>query len=185
MTDPDKWLTSWRSLGALSVSRHDLAKEGLTVSAFLPLAALIQAAQELKQARYSLLDISALEAKEGFVVTYHFDSLDQPARLAIRILAPKKKPLAPSLWSIFQGAEWHEREAADFFGLVFDGNPNLVPLLLPDPDEFTGPPPLRKAEADLAPVSKLGLLAQVEILDPDFGELLGLAQVSDSRGGQA
>ncbi|MDR1606971.1 MAG: NADH-quinone oxidoreductase subunit C [Deltaproteobacteria bacterium] len=181
MRDPEKWLSSWRNLGALTLSRHDLAKEGLTVSAFLPPKSLLKAAQELKQARFSLLDVSVLEAAEGFVVTYHFDSLDGPARLALRVLAPKKKPVAPSLWSIFQGAEWHERESADFYGLIFENNPNPIPLLLPDPEEFTSPPPLRKTTP--SSIAKLGLLAQAEVLDPDFGELLGLANSPNAQGG--
>jgi NADH-quinone oxidoreductase subunit C len=38
----------------------------------------------------------------------------------------------PSISDIFQGADWHERECCDFFGVTFDGHPNLIPLLLPD-----------------------------------------------------
>ncbi|MDR2422324.1 MAG: NADH-quinone oxidoreductase subunit C [Deltaproteobacteria bacterium] len=171
--DPEKWLTSWRQAGAFSVSRHDLAKEGLLVSAFLPAGAIVKCAQELKDARYSLLDLSTLQAQEGFVVTYHFDGLDGPGRVAFRTLVPFKKPILPSLYDVFQGAEWHERESTDFFGLTFEGNPNLIPLLLPD--DLPGPPPLRKNPADLVPLAKLGLLGQAEILCPDFGDLIGLA----------
>ncbi|MDR2142446.1 MAG: NADH-quinone oxidoreductase subunit C [Deltaproteobacteria bacterium] len=181
--DPEKWLTSWRQAGAWSLSRHDPAKEGLRVSAFLPPQALVRCAQELRAARYSLLDISTLEAREGLVVTYHFDSLDEPARLAFRALVSRKKPVAPSLYEVFQGAEWHERESADFFGLIFEGNPNPIPLLLPD--DLPGPPPLRKKEADLAPLAKLGLLGQAEILDPDFGDLIGQPVGSGHQGSQA
>jgi NADH-quinone oxidoreductase subunit C len=31
---------------------------------------------------------------------------------------------------VFQGAEWHERETTDFYGITFAGNPNPIPLLL-------------------------------------------------------
>ena len=40
-----------------------------------------------------------------------------------------------------EAAGWHERETFEMFGVVFDGHPNLVPLLLPD--GFEGHP-LRK-----------------------------------------
>ncbi|MDR1086286.1 MAG: NADH-quinone oxidoreductase subunit C [Deltaproteobacteria bacterium] len=174
MNGPEQWLNDWRKAGALSLSRHDPAKEGITVSAFLPAAALISSAEKLGQAGYTLLDISALEALEGLVVTYHFDSFKEPGRLALRVLVSPRKPALPSLYSVFQGAEWHEREAADFFGLVFENNPNLIPLLLPD--DLPGPPPLRKKNGALSPISKLGLLGQAEIIDPGFGAACGLGE---------
>jgi NADH-quinone oxidoreductase subunit C len=42
---------------------------------------------------------------------------------------------------VYPGANWHERETHEMFGVVFDGHPNLIPLLLPDGFEGT---PLRK-----------------------------------------
>jgi NADH-quinone oxidoreductase subunit C len=47
----------------------------------------------------------------------------------------------PELVAVFAGAAWHEREAAEMFGLEFTGHPGLEPLLLPD--GFSGHP-LRK-----------------------------------------
>jgi NADH-quinone oxidoreductase subunit C len=167
----EEWLNVFKAHGAYAVSQHDPAKEGLAVSAFLPLTALVSCAKKLYENKVLLLDLSALEAQEGWVVTYHFDHLETPFRLAFRALVSRKKPVLPSIHPVFQGAEWHEREAYDFFGLVFDQNPNLIPLLLPD--DFPGPPPLGKKESELAPIAKLGLLGQVSILDPDFGALIG------------
>ena len=46
-----------------------------------------------------------------------------------------------TLTHVWPGANWHERETFEMFGIVFDGHPNLVPLLLPD--GFEGHP-LRK-----------------------------------------
>jgi NADH-quinone oxidoreductase subunit C len=165
----------FRENGALSLSQHDLHKEGLTVSAFLPACNLVKCAQALKALDYSLLDISTLETQEGLVVTYHLDNLHTPGRVAIRVLVKAKNPHIPSIYSVFQGAEWHERESFDFFGLIFDQNPNLIPLLLPD--DLDGPPPLKKSPADLAPLNALGLWGQAEILDPAFGETVGFKGV--------
>jgi NADH-quinone oxidoreductase subunit C len=46
-----------------------------------------------------------------------------------------------SLVPLVAGAEWHEREAHEMFGIDFRGNPNLVPLYLPD--SFEGHPLLK------------------------------------------
>lgn len=47
-----------------------------------------------------------------------------------------------SLCGVYGGAEWHEREAADMFGIAFAGHPNPVKIYLPD--DFEGHP-LRKS----------------------------------------
>lgn len=48
----------------------------------------------------------------------------------------------PSLIEVYAGANWHEREAHEMFGIVFEGHPNLIHLYLPD--AFVGNP-LRKS----------------------------------------
>jgi NADH-quinone oxidoreductase subunit C len=45
---------------------------------------------------------------------------------------------APSWTSIYKGANWHEREAWEMFGIIFDGHPNLSHIYLPA--EFDGHP---------------------------------------------
>jgi NADH-quinone oxidoreductase subunit C len=47
----------------------------------------------------------------------------------------------PTLSAIYPGADWHERETHDFFGVIFSGHPDLTPLLLPEDADFH---PLRK-----------------------------------------
>lgn len=55
---------------------------------------------------------------------------------------PSDSPTIPSLVDIYAGANWHEREAHEMFGITFDGHPNLTNLYLPD--SFVGNP-LRKS----------------------------------------
>jgi len=47
----------------------------------------------------------------------------------------------PTISAVFPGANWHERETHDFFGIRFAGHPNLIPLLLPEDADYH---PLRK-----------------------------------------
>ena len=81
------------------------------------------------------------EAEEGFGVVTHLYSPIHKHHLLLRTVVPREAPALPSLTGVFHGANWHEREAWEMFGIVFTGHPNLVKLLLAD--EFEGHP-LRK-----------------------------------------
>jgi len=59
----------------------------------------------------------------------------------IRSRLERDKPEVPTISHIYQGANWHERETHDFFGIKFIGHPDLSPLLLPEDADFH---PLRK-----------------------------------------
>jgi NADH-quinone oxidoreductase subunit C len=52
-------------------------------------------------------------------------------------------PHVPSVTPSFPAADWHERETYDFFGVVFDGHPDLRRIMLPEGWEGH---PLRKSE---------------------------------------
>lgn len=54
----------------------------------------------------------------------------------------KERPELDSLVPVYLGAEWHEREAFEMFGIDFKDHPNLIHLYLPD--SFDGNP-LRKS----------------------------------------
>jgi NADH-quinone oxidoreductase subunit C len=170
MTSIDSLESRFREAGALVVSRHDFKKDGLVLSAVIAANALTKIARGLKDDGYALLDVSVLHVKEGFLVTYHFDNFNEPGRVALRVLAESDYPVAPSLFDVFQGAEWHERESSDFYGVVFFGNPNPVPLLLAE--DHQGPPPLKKETKDLAALSSLGLFGKPQILDPAWESLV-------------
>jgi NADH-quinone oxidoreductase subunit C len=74
------------------------------------------------------------------VVTHVFDPVAH-AHLLLRTAVPRPDPVLPSITGIYRGANWHERETFEMFGVVFEGHPDLRPLLLPDGFEGT---PLRK-----------------------------------------
>ncbi|MDR3205135.1 MAG: NADH-quinone oxidoreductase subunit C [Deltaproteobacteria bacterium] len=162
MTEIEKLIQRFKQAGAYVISNHNFKKEGLTVSAVIDASQLKTLAKDLYRQGYSLLDLSTLEVKEGFLLTYHFDKFEKPGRIALRVLLEGPGPIAPSLYEIFQGAEWHERESHDFFGVKFAGNPNLIPLLLPD--DFQAPPPLRKNPESLTSLAALKLFGSYEIL---------------------
>lgn len=62
-------------------------------------------------------------------VTYQLHNLESNERIRLRIFLPEEKPVVKTLTSVFAGANWMEREAFDFFGVVFEGHPNLRRIL--------------------------------------------------------
>jgi len=118
---------------------------GYDLDYFVASQDLEEAVSKLDQAGFFLEDISCVDMQEGFQVVYHFDRYDQPGRVGLRVMLDRQTPEIPSIHHIFSGADWHERECFDFFGIIFKGHPNLIPILL-DPDH-QGPPPLLKEES--------------------------------------
>ena len=78
----------------------------------------------------------------GLEVVYHLYSYTHKHNVTIKTRLPQEGARLPSVTSVWRGANWHEREAAEMFGLFFEGHPNLVPLLLPE--DMTDHHPLRK-----------------------------------------
>ena len=91
------------------------------------------------------------ELEAGFDVVLHVFSVRHRHRALLRTRVPRADPRVASLVAVFPGADWHERETHEMFGVTFDGHPGLVPLLLPD--GFTGHP-LRKDFVLAARVAK-------------------------------
>src|ERR671931_676432 len=77
----------------------------------------------------------------GFQVVTHLYSTIHSHHVRLKVVLPREDPRCPTLSSVYPGANWHERETWELFGIAFEGHPHLVKLLLPEP--FEGHP-LRK-----------------------------------------
>jgi len=76
-----------------------------------------------------------------FAVSYHLLALrEEPARVRVQAFLDDGEAIA-SVVAIWPAADWFERETYDMFGIVFDGHPNLVRILMDD--DWEGHP-LRK-----------------------------------------
>ncbi|MEM1607631.1 MAG: NADH-quinone oxidoreductase subunit C, partial [Candidatus Bathyarchaeia archaeon] len=63
----------------------------------------------------------------------------------LRVKLPQNDYIIPTITDLIPGAMLHEREAHDLFGIRFEGNPDLRPLILPE-DWPAGIYPLRKKD---------------------------------------
>lgn len=77
-----------------------------------------------------LLCLACVDYREHFQLVYLLHSLEPERMLAIKTNVPYGDPKVPSVTSVWRAAEWYEREAHDLYGVVFEGHPNLAPLLL-------------------------------------------------------
>lgn len=75
-----------------------------------------------------------------FELIYHLSSQDS-LHVMLKIRIPRDNPKITSVISIFKNAQTYEREIWEMFGINFQGNPRLIPLLL---DKWKGKPPFRK-----------------------------------------
>jgi NADH dehydrogenase I D subunit len=76
-----------------------------------------------------------------FVAVYQLYSLTHQHRLRLHVPLAGDAPVVDSVASVWQAADWHEREAYDMFGIQFRGHPELRRILMPF--DWTGHP-LRK-----------------------------------------
>jgi NADH-quinone oxidoreductase subunit C len=95
-----------------------------------------------------LVDITAVDyldypnaTTDRFAVVYCLLNIEENARIIIKTMVNDPSPTLPSAYSLWKGADWAEREVYDFYGIRFEGHPDLRRLMMPE--EFTEYP-LRK-----------------------------------------
>ena len=62
-------------------------------------------------------------------VIYHLHSFVNNVRVRIKVFLEEINPVVPTATSLWEGANWMERETYDFFGITFQGHPNLSRIL--------------------------------------------------------
>ncbi|MGZ8604014.1 MAG: NADH-quinone oxidoreductase subunit C [Actinomycetota bacterium] len=78
-----------------------------------------------------------------FWLSYELASLTHRHRVRVKVGLGGADPRVPSVASLFPTADWHERETYDFYGIEFDGHPDLRRILMPEDWEGW---PLRRDE---------------------------------------
>lgn len=78
---------------------------------------------------------------DGVEVVTHLFSTTHHHNVRLKVRLPADDLVCPTISDLYPTANWHERETAEMFGIAFEGHPQPVKLLLPEP--FEGHP-LRK-----------------------------------------
>ena len=85
--------------------------------------------------------ISAVDRGDQFVSVYHLYSYAHGHGVVLHVYLGHDGPRVSSVADLWRAAEWHEREAFDMMGIVYEGHPDPHRILLPD--DWEGHP-LRK-----------------------------------------
>ncbi len=89
--------------------------------------------KDSKELGFDLLScISGADYQDRFEVIYILFSFPHKHKLSFKVQLPKENPEVESVTSVWQGANWHEREIAELFGIKFKNHPDPRPILLPE-----------------------------------------------------
>jgi len=118
-------------------------KRGVDLDVTVAPDQVVEAAELVGREGYALDAVTGVDwiADNQMEVVYDFFHPVNGLRVAVRTRIPRDNPEVDTIIPVFSGANWHERETHDFFGIRFRGHPNLTPFLLPEDADFH---PLRK-----------------------------------------
>ena len=110
-------------------------------------------AKEDKRLQFDYLRcLSVVDYNDTFQTVYHLYSTRLKHRVVFKANAPRDDPVFASVTPVWRGADWHEREGAELFGVTFEGHPNPKHLLLWDGFEgYPGRKDYPFAEIEIVP----------------------------------
>ncbi len=112
----------------------------------VPGTSILSLLDELRALGYDFLaDLTAVhyphEAGRELAVVYHLVDMRTRDRIRIKTFTSEEKPEVPSATGIYAAANWMERETYDFYGIQFQGHPDLRRILNVDEMDYH---PMRK-----------------------------------------
>lgn len=139
----------------LDALRERFGAEAVTPAQFrdnrrvaVPAAKVGDVLRLLKERGFDMLvDITAVDylhypdARDRFGLVYNLLNTVSGERLIVKTFLNEPDLTVPSVFPLWKGADWMEREVFDMFGINFEGHPDLRRILMPE--EFTAFP-LRK-----------------------------------------
>jgi NADH-quinone oxidoreductase subunit C len=78
-----------------------------------------------------LINLTGVDYLDYLEVVYHLASLKHNHSLVLKARCyDREQPIVPSITSVWQGADFQEREAYDLVGIRFEGHPNMKRIFL-------------------------------------------------------
>jgi len=121
------------------VIERDYSVHGYHLDAQVSPEQLLEAVAILDDLEFFIESITGVDwiKEDQLEVVYDFSRYDfDTCRVVIRTRVDRTAPVVPTITGLYAGANWHERETHEFFGIKFEGHPHLIPLLLPEDADF-------------------------------------------------
>jgi len=109
-------------------------EKGLHLEVTIEPSKVVEAAQLLDRHGFAIDAVTGMDwpKQELLEVIYDFLHFQTGMRVAYRARIARKDPKIATISKVFPGADWHERETHDFFGIEFVGHRDLSPFILPE-----------------------------------------------------
>ncbi len=167
--------------------RSEVARDGETV-VFVARERLLDAMRWLKatpgQEFDYLVDVTAVEFRDRerpLQVVYFLRSLQRKVDLRVKVELPASEELAvDSVWSLWRGADWLEREVFDMFGVSFRGHPDLRRILMWE--TYAEGYPLRKGFPLRGRFSRAEQVRQALNINPEANYSLDELSIAEAAG---
>ncbi|MEN8210290.1 MAG: NADH-quinone oxidoreductase subunit C [Thermodesulfobacteriota bacterium] len=115
----------------------DYKKQGYHVEVLLDRAQVRDFAKIMLEKEFYLDFVTAVHIESGFQAVYQFGHFEESCHVNAK--AETRDGAISTICDIFHGANWHERETHDFYGLKFLDHPDLRVLILDDEDSDLNP----------------------------------------------
>ena len=116
---------------------RELCTDGDTVEIQVATDRIVEVLQTVRDEEafgfFFLADLAPVDygPQHWFEVVYHLYSDRHPSWLRIRTRVDRQRPRIPTITHLWSGAMFHEREAYDMMGIVFEGNRDLRRIFMP------------------------------------------------------
>lgn len=92
---------------------------------------LIELIKDLKEKGFNHLSlITGVDFRDRIEVVYHLERMADNSMIVVKTSTTNSR--VPSLTSLYDSANWDEREQYDMMGIIFEGHPDLRRILLPE-----------------------------------------------------
>jgi len=167
--------------------REAVARDGETI-VYVPRERLLEVMTWLKHTPEQdfdyLVDVTAVEYRDrerSLEVVYFLRSLKRRADIRVKLeLDPSEELWVDSVWELWHGADWLEREVFDMFGVTFRGHPDLRRILMWE--TYAEGYPLRKSFPLRGRFSRAEQVRQALNANPEAHYSLEELSIADAAG---
>ncbi|HEY5497952.1 MAG TPA: NADH-quinone oxidoreductase subunit C [Syntrophales bacterium] len=142
------------ALKDIPIGEADYRERGYHLFAEVASSDLLNVARFFDERGFYLSALICVDYKEYLELVYIFSNHASLCKVKVSLKIDPAKPVAPTISTVFDCAYWHEREIREFFGVLFDGHPNMTYLFLHEEIDFY---PLRKEKIPVSDEDKRAL----------------------------